>query len=114
MPATIPASTSTSSVLTAQQFEAVWLYAPAGGLTDSRGGPSIGTPPASPGVPAARFTRVARVLISVPSPAVVTYGGNYYAWSRHDFCWLQCTPYPAVLAAASVPAASPLSEPQSF
>ena len=114
MPATIPASTSTSSQLVAQQFAAVWLYTPAGGLTDARGGPSIGTPPATPGTPAARYSRVARVLVSVPLPAVVLYQGKYYAWSKHDFCYLEETPFPAVLAAASVPSASPLAEPQTF
>lgn len=116
MPATIPAGTSTSSVLTAAQFTAVNLYTPRGGLTDTRGGPSVGrvdpgggNPPAGTGQ--ARFTFVARVLVSVPLPYSVSFGGKNYGWSENDGAWVEYTPYPAVLAAASVPAGSPLAGP---
>lgn len=119
MPATFPVGGSTSSRLIAAQFAAVWLYRPVGDTVDVRGGPSIGAVP--PGTPAAqptqRFSRVARVLLSVPIPALVEYppnSRNFYVWSKHDGAFVLTVPYEAVLAADSVPAASPLADPATF
>ncbi len=116
MPATLAVGGSSSSQLIASQFAAVWLYTPVGGTTDVRGGPSIGSPPSGTpaGQPTARFSRVARVLVSVPLPAIVLYGGNYYAWSKHDGSYVLTIPYPAVLAAVSVPVFSPIADPATF
>lgn len=99
-------SPSSSSSGVAAKTDIVWLYQPVGGLTDSRGGPSLGVA----GVGKARFARVAKVFVSNPHPAIVLYNGGYYAWSYNDGCYLLTTPYPAVSAAAPVNT-SPLANP---
>jgi hypothetical protein len=96
------------------KIDSVWLYQPlpVGQFADPRGGPSIGDVTGG-SYNQARFVRVGPVWVPSPHWPLVVYNGQYYAWSKHDMCYLLTQPVQAVLAAGN-PTASPLADPATF